>query len=82
MSVSSFHGGLEWLQPLPHANSNQVSLGQAMGAIHISGSHLSQRNINEFFNPKKSDLSLSERVELVASVGEEVTKKEELEKLL
>lgn len=78
MSISSFHGGLEWLQPLPHA----LNLGSAMSAMQSSGSHLSQRNINEFFNPRKSDLSLAERVELVASVGEEVTKMEELEKLL
>lgn len=33
---------------------------------------LQQRNINEFFNPRKSDLSLEERFTLVDSVGEEV----------
>ena len=71
MSISSFHGGLEWLQPLP--GSNNVNIGTAMSAIsNNAGSTFSQRNINEFFNPRKSDLSLEERVELCDSVGEEV----------
>ena len=82
MSISSFHGGLEWLQPLSHANSNQFDLGTTMSAMQTAGSQLNQRNINEFFNPRKSELPLSERVALVSSVGEEVTKAEELEKLL
>lgn len=78
MSISSFHGGLEWLQPLPH----EVNLGNAMSAMQSAGNNLSQRNINEFFNPRKSDLSLAERVELVSQVGEEVTKQDELVKLV
>jgi hypothetical protein len=44
-----------------------------MSAISTnSGSTFSQRNINEFFNPRKSDLSLEERFALCDSVGEEV----------
>ena len=59
-----------------------MNLGQVMGQISSAGNQLGNRNINEFFNPRKSDLSLDERYELCASVGEEVIKLEELRELL
>lgn len=44
-----------------------------MGAVSASAnSHLGSRDINEFFNPRKSDLSLEERFQSCDSVGEEV----------
>ena len=44
-----------------------------MGTIGSSqSSSLSSRNINEFFNPRKSDLSIDERFALCESVGEEI----------
>jgi tyrosyl-tRNA synthetase len=67
MSVSAFHGGLEFSEPLP-ATAQSASLGQ--------------RDINEFFNPRPSTLSLEERYELCSSVGEEVLMPEELRSLL
>ena len=71
MSVSSFHGGLEWQQPLPSAD-----LGSVMSAISAQqnnkASGLNARNINEFFNPVKFDLSNEERYKLCEMVGEEI----------
>jgi tyrosyl-tRNA synthetase len=59
-----------------------MNLSQVMGQINSAGNQMGNRNINEFFNPRKSDLSLDERYELCASVGEEVIKLEELRELL
>lgn len=47
-----------------------------------SGSSLQSRDINEFFNPRKSDLNLEERYNLCLSVGEEVIQPDELKKML
>lgn len=82
MSISSFHGGLEWLQPLPGSKPSPMGMSEAMGAISSSSNILSTRNINEFFNPRKSDLSLEERYANCDSVGEEVIQREELKKLV
>jgi len=79
MSISAFHGGLQWQEPL---QSEAKQMNQFVGQIGSSSRQLSSRNINEFFNPRKSDLSLEERYELCASVGEEVIKLEELKELL
>ena len=38
----------------------------------VAALQLNDRDINEFFNPRVSDLTLEERVKLVLSVGEEV----------
>jgi len=78
MSVSDFHGGLEWLQPMPAQFQNAMT---AVGKAQ-SGSSLQSRDINEFFNPRKSDLSLEERYKLCMSVGEEVIQPDELKKML
>lgn len=43
---------------------------------------MNQRDINEFFNPRQSDLSLDEKVKLCLEVGEEVVQAEELAQLL
>jgi hypothetical protein len=52
------------------------------GASSKIGLDLNQRNINEFFNPRESDLPLEERVKLVMSVGEEVIMESEVKELL
>ena len=67
MSISAFHGGLEFSEPLP---------------VQGSSAALGQRDINEFFNPRPTTLSLEERYELCSSVGEEVLMPEELRALL
>lgn len=46
------------------------------------GSGYNSKDINEFFNPRPSNLSYEERLRLVASVGEEIQELPELEKLL
>lgn len=54
-----------------------------MNVITNSGnSNLASRNINEFFNPRKSDLSLEQRYENCLNVGEEVIQPDELKKLV
>jgi hypothetical protein len=67
MSVSDFHGGLDWIEPLKATSSDK---------------NLGSRDINEFFNPRPSTLSLEERFQLCESVGEEVLLPEELKALL
>jgi tyrosyl-tRNA synthetase len=43
---------------------------------------LNKRDINEFFNPRPSDLDLEEKLSLCLSVGEEIIEPEELRELL
>ena len=43
---------------------------------------LNTRDINEFFNPRVSDLSLDDRLKICLSVGEEVIQPDELRELL
>ena len=59
MSISSFHGGLEWLEPLP-SSSKQGASG------------LADRDINEFFNPRPAhpSLTLQDRFDLCHSVAD------------
>jgi hypothetical protein len=59
-----------------------VKGSSASGASSKIGLDLNQRNINEFFNPRESDLPLEERVKLVMSVGEEVIMENEVKELL
>ncbi len=40
------------------------------------------RNINEFYDPKPSTLSIEERIKIIKSVGEEIIEEEEIKKLL
>ena len=83
MSVSAFHGGLEWQQPLS-TSSKSAGLNDVISAVSgsSSASNLNTRNINEFFNPVKSDLSNEERYRLCEMVGEEIIQKDELRKLI
>jgi tyrosyl-tRNA synthetase len=69
---------LEWQQPLPQ----QSAFGDAMSAVGKASGALQSRDINEFFNPRKSDLNLEERYKQVMSVGEEVIQPDELKKML
>lgn len=43
---------------------------------------LNQRDINEFFNPRESELSLEDKLKLCMSVGEEIVQESELRELL
>ena len=43
---------------------------------------LNSRDINEFFNPRPSSLSVQERYDLVNSVGEEVVSEKRLFELI
>jgi tyrosyl-tRNA synthetase len=52
------------------------------GVGSILGQNLNTRDINQFFNPRESELSLDERVKLCMEVGEEVLMPEELKELL
>ena len=64
MSISAFHGGLEWRNDSSEsqAAAQDMSIGQAAQAVQSAGSDgLSSRDINEFFNPRESDLTLEER---------------------
>jgi len=76
MSISGFHGGLEWREPAVSSQaSGAVSIGQAASAISSAVSATSAfdaRDINEFFNPRECNLSLDERYNLCHSVGEEI----------
>jgi tyrosyl-tRNA synthetase len=89
MSVSAFHGGLEWREPLQTAASQSPSggLNDTIEAVTSASSlasidALSSRDINEFFNPRVSELSLEQRFDLCKSVGEEVILEEDLMDLL
>ena len=89
MSISPFHGGLDWQDPAPNTqNQGQLnSIAQAASAIAGSSQlseidSLSSRDINEFFNPRPSDLPLQERYRLCASVGEEIIQDQELQNLI
>ena len=47
-----------------------------------SGTDLNKKDINEFFNPRTSDLPLEEKIRLVSSVGEEIIQEDELKELI
>ena len=78
MSVSAFHGGLEWREPLPSDSAAAADKSSGLAAVDM----LNDRDINEFFNPRKSNLSLQEKYDLCASVGEEIIQNNELMHLL
>lgn len=86
MSVSGFHGGLDWREPAVSSQaSGAVSIGQAASAISTAVSATSSfdaRDINEFFNPRECNLSLDERYNLCSSVGEEILTEVDLRALL
>ena len=89
MSISPFHGGLEWQDSNAFSTEKQgqVTIGKAAEAIADSSQlseidSLSNRDINEFFNPRPSNLSLAEKYKLCAEVGEEIIKESELMELI
>jgi hypothetical protein len=71
MSISPLHGGLVFNdEPAKTTNNSQKEEEKTqIGGIK---SDLNSRDINEFFNPRVSELSLDERVQLCVSVGEEI----------
>ena len=73
MSISPLHGGLVFNDE-PKATNNNNSSQKEEEKKQIGGikSDLNSRDINEFYNPRVSDLSLEERVALCVSVGEEI----------
>jgi hypothetical protein len=74
MSISPLHGGLVFQEDLqkPQATNSQYEEVKTSSKNSTNGTDLNTRDINEFFNPRPSDLSLDERVKLCLSVGEEV----------
>ena len=92
MSISPLHGGLVFLedqqqqqtgkksqnhQTASQQEEEKTSIGSVSG-----GTGLNDKDINEFFNPRPSDLSLEDRIKTVLSVGEEVIQPDELRELL
>jgi len=85
MSISPLHGGLVFNEgPATNNKSAQQEEYKTGGPITngVQAMDLNTRDINEFFNPRVSDLSLDERVRLCLSVGEEVIQESELKELL
>ena len=89
MSISAFHGGLEWRDSATGGQqaSDQVSIGQAAQTIQTAvastaTSAFEERDINEFFNPRECNLSLDSRYNLCHSVGEEILTEPDLRELL
>jgi tyrosyl-tRNA synthetase len=84
MSISPLHGGLVFnednnTQVAKNVQKEEEKVPSNGGAIKMD---LNSRDINEFFNPRVSDLSLDDRVKLCLSVGEEVIQESELKELL
>lgn len=71
MSISPLHGGLVWNDDAA-APKKQALQEEEKGSDKSQSLDLNTRDINEFFNPRVSDLSLDERLRLCLSVGEEV----------
>jgi len=80
MSISPFHGGLVFRDNLIDS-SYPTQIEEARSAVSAiiqsanpasSGHVLNSGNLNEFFNPNLSSLSLDERVALCSSVGEDI----------
>lgn len=80
MSISPLHGGLIFQEDLQKPKGG-AGLAPAT-TQKVGGLELNQRDINEFFNPKVSDLPFEDRVQLCLSVGEEVIQESELRQLL
>ncbi len=80
MSISPLHGGLVFNdEPIQKNGQVEEEKSSTIGGIK---SDLNTRDINEFFNPRASELSLDERVKICVSVGEEVIQESELKELL
>jgi hypothetical protein len=85
MSISPFHGGLVFLEDQNNQLAGSSSHGKKSkeeSKLSEAGSELNKKDINEFFNPRKSDLPLDEKIRLVMSVGEEVTTEAELKEII
>jgi len=68
MSISPLHGGLVFLEDQQNSSKKsgpqQQEEEEKIATSSLSTMDLNTRDINEFFNPRVSDLSLDERVEL------------------
>lgn len=87
MSISPLHGGLVFLEDSQPNNKRVQAAAQeeekvSSTASASSSSDLNQRDINEFFNPRPSDLTIDEKVKLITEVGEEVIMPEEIRAML
>ena len=92
MSISPFHGGLVFRDELidssyptqiEHVKSVVAAAAkQVPTQTSNAGDGLNTKNMNEFFNPNVSTLSLQERYNICASVGEDIVTDEELMGLL
>jgi len=78
MSISPLHGGLVFLED--STSPKKVSHEEEKKGEQVH--ELNSRDINEFFNPRVSELSLDERLKLCVSVGEEIIQESELKELL
>ena len=73
MSISPLHGGLIFQEDanltkvISAAPEEKKSAGVATSVLDLN-----TRDINEFYNPRVSELSLDERVRMCLQVGEEV----------
>jgi len=79
MSISPLHGGLVFLEDQAPKKTHQEEESKTPAS---QSQVLNDRDINEFFNPRVSDLTLEERYQLVHSVGEEIIQDSELKELL
>ena len=75
MSISPFHGGLLFKED--KVTSEYPTLVEEVRtqfdhAVNSTGTKQESGDINQFFNPNVSALSLQERYDLCASVGEEI----------
>lgn len=87
MSISPFHGGLTFREgsidsQYPTLIENVKNKMTSAVANRNSDDGLNNRNLNEFFNPLLSKLSLQERYDTCASVGEDIVTNQELMDLL
>ena len=68
MSINPLNGGLCWNTFDAQGNIQYEKEDQKSA----NGVGYNSKDINEFFNPRPSNLSYEERLRLVASVGEEI----------
>lgn len=74
MSISPLHGGLIFQEDanLTKVISAAPEEEKKSAGVATSVLDLNNRDINEFYNPRVSELSLDERVRMCLQVGEEV----------
>jgi len=92
MSISPFHGGLVFHEGSIDSTYPQqiqklkATVGQAQqvktNSHEVNKDDLNNRDINEFYNPNHSKLTLQERYDECMSVGEDVVTNQELFNLL